>query len=869
MVSILLTAALFIAPASAGKLTTAALDNGLTVLLQEEHERPLISVCVYVNGGSRTESDDLKGLSHYYEHIIFRGGTAGDRQKEEETRRKFGSLGRYAGYTTDDATAYYFLVPKQNFDEALWRFTDAVGNVQVTAEKVEKDRQSIVQELHMRVSDSPSGRAFQLLTETAFPKGPYRYGPIGTEAVVTGASFEKFRTFYQERYVPNHMVLAVVGDFTSAEILEKIRAQFGKYARGKASFEMGTEDSAQTDVREAMECREAAQTYLNVGFRIPAATDPDAAAIQVLQAVLTGSRAARLPQALKEKNALVSDVSSDAPLMKDPYLLSISLEVSPENAEKASRSLFAELKRLRDEPVAADELSRVRAQIEHDTLFAHQSYAAIAQSLCQFGIFGRASDEPRWLSSLLDVSAESIQRVARSILVADGCTVAAICPKAEKMPAYAAIAREALPKSSASAGAARPAAVVLRNRDKKFGFMQVVKEDRSSPVFAAAVVVRGGPLLENKPGAAHLVSRMIAKGTADLTAEQVAKRLAELGLELSSAVREDHISFSLGGPARSAPEGLALLMKLLSAPAFRADDLEKVRTEALSAIAAEADDSFALADRAFLGSLYGGSAAGRDKLGEAKSVTALSAADLSAFHKSAFVPRNVYVSVVGDVAAVEIAKLLEGTAGSLPASKDLPKLPEIARKTLTAVEAHEVPRATKQVVLDLGWSGASISSGDYLAARVASRVLGLRLFYRFVYEKGLAYRMWTLLPPRMAASPLYFQLGVSPENLEKAKGDLLEQTKAYVAELENPNVSMKAELDDVRREIVQNFQLSQETAQGQASTYAYYEAAQLGMDFVDGFEARVNAVKRGAIAEAAKKYFDPAKYVSVTVRKGN
>lgn len=848
---------------------TVVLDNGLTVLLREEHERPLISVCLYVNGGARTESADLQGLSHYYEHIVFRGGT--EKQKEEEMRRRFDTLERYGGYTSDDFTGYYFLVPKANLDEALWRFADGILNLQVTGEKIEKDRQSIVQELHMRVSDSPEGRASQLLTETAFQKSAYRVGAIGTEAVVTGAQIDKFKTFYQERYVPNQMLLAVVGDFSSDEMLEKLRAQFRRYPRGKTSFELGIDEPRQADVREAIDGRESALSYIEVGFKIPAASDPDTPALQVLNAALSGGRASRLVQRLREREAICTDVSSDAPLRKDPYLLDISMQCKPENEEKAIRTLLAELKRLRDEPIATDELSRVRAQLEHDYLLAHESYQAQAESLCEFALLGRAAEEPNWLTALLNVSPETIQRVAREIFVSDGCTLAIVRPKADKTPSYAAAVREALPRSESATSATKAAPIVLRQRDKKFGFMQVLKEDRSAPLFSAAVVIRGGPLLEaaGKAGVANLVGRMVLRGTADLTADQVATKLAAEGLTLQEDTNRDHLLFTLSGPSRSVSEAVKLVMSLLAAPAFRADDLENARKEALAEIAAEADDSYALADRELFGTLYPGVALGRDRLGDAASVAALTAADLSAYHKAAFVPRNVYLSVVGDVAALELAKQVEQTVEGLPLSKELPKLPEIARKEPEAVETRTVPRDTRQVVLDLGWPGPAVTASDYLAAKVASRILGLRLFYRFVYEQGVAYRMWTLLPAQLSAAPLYFQLGVAPENFGKARADLLAQTKAMLDELADPQVSLKTELDDVRRAMIQNFQLSLETTQGQATAYAYYEAAQIGMDFVDSYAEKVNAVKRGAITEAAKKYFDPSRYLAVTVRKGS
>src|SRR4030066_583012 len=123
------------------------LDNGLQVIMKEQHEKNLIAVNAYVKGGSRTETPDISGLSHYYEHLIFRGGT--DKQAELETRKVFQALGTFYGFTSDDVTDYYIITTKENLDEALWRHVDAVLNVKVTQEKGDKRRRGVMEENKM------------------------------------------------------------------------------------------------------------------------------------------------------------------------------------------------------------------------------------------------------------------------------------------------------------------------------------------------------------------------------------------------------------------------------------------------------------------------------------------------------------------------------------------------------------------------------------------------------------------------------------------------------------------------------------------------------------------------------------------------
>src|SRR5580704_6584705 len=133
----------------AEKPVATTLPNGLRIVAKEARGTGLVALACFVDGGNRTEPPELSGLSHYYEHLVFRGGTA--KQKELETRKVFTQLGTFYGYTTEDSTCFYFVVPLSNLDEALWRHRDAVTNVQVTQEKVDKERDVVMNEFRTSV----------------------------------------------------------------------------------------------------------------------------------------------------------------------------------------------------------------------------------------------------------------------------------------------------------------------------------------------------------------------------------------------------------------------------------------------------------------------------------------------------------------------------------------------------------------------------------------------------------------------------------------------------------------------------------------------------------------------------------------------
>src|SRR4030065_1282627 len=315
------------------------LDNGLQVIMKEQHEKNLIAVNAYVKGGSRTESPEISGLSHYYEHLIFRGGT--DKQAELETRKVFQSLGTFYGFTSDDVTDYYIITAKENLEEALWRHADVVMNTKITQETVDTERQVVMEEYNMDW-DRPEYRVYYLMLETAYKVHPYKISPIGLKEVILNSNLEKFKTFYQERYIPNQMVLACVGDFDTEEMLEKIKMLWGGYPKGKDSFELGLTEPEQTDFREASVSMKAANAYLLWAFHIPEGAHFDIPTLDVLNTILSDGENSRLYQALKVKENLVLSVVSYLDKRKDPGLLVLDLQLQPEHEAKVAEIVFEE-----------------------------------------------------------------------------------------------------------------------------------------------------------------------------------------------------------------------------------------------------------------------------------------------------------------------------------------------------------------------------------------------------------------------------------------------------------------------------------------------------------------------------------------------
>lgn len=837
------------------------LPNGLELVVKEDHAKPLVSVYAYVDGGARTEDPARAGLAHYYEHIIFRGGTR--KQKELETRKRFQVLGDFDGFTNFDHTVYGFTVPREHFDEAMRRFFDALFDVQITADKVEKDRQSIVQELHMRVSDDPGGLCNFNLWNTAFGKHPYRFAVIGDRKVVETAKLPLFQTFYAERYVPNLVTIAVVGDVDAGEAAAQVLTHAGPRKSGRASFELGMAEPPQTAMRTVEPPpKDVALTTVAMGFKIPPGDDPIHPTLDVIGTLLGGLKDARLETRLHVgKKPLVAYVYASPATLRDESLFQVTFASEPGDAEAALGGAFDELARLTRDPVAPAELARARNKIVESFIAGNETYRAQANVLGLHASQGRLPLLARYVDEVERVDAEMVRAAARRIFVRERLTVSSLRRDgATKLDPVAAAAKAGLPSAEESRLVSAPRGKP-DSRTLGSGLTLVTVVDRSVPRVTVSLAARGGLLAEDakQAGAHHLLSQSLERGTAKLDAGAFRKRLDDLAAEAGPVAATDYGGFYVSGPARSGKDLVDLCVDAGFRPRLGPAEVEKVRTDALAAIAAVEDDSFALTDREFMRRLYGDGPLGRHLYGDKDSVLRLKPADLRALHARVWVPRNAVLVVAGDIDPAAVGKWVDAATRGLPRTAP-PKLADAAPRGNGAGGDQNVRKAVKQITFDMGSIGIGWDHPDWLALEAARYVLRYRLFYRYVYDEGLAYRMWTLLPRWNGSSPLYYQMGVAPENFDRARKGILAAAEAFARSGMSP-----AELEETKAGLVQQHELRQQTLGGLAGMMVEGLMRGRPASWVMTYSDDVRNLRLDVVNAAARQYLRPKDLATVWV----
>jgi zinc protease len=391
------------------------LANGLRVLVQEVRTAPLATVWCWYRVGSRDEGPGLTGVSHWVEHVNFKGSTNIPRDKVKGIIEQFG--GYWNGYTWIDQTTYTETATSAALDRMLFIEAERMANCLYDPDDCESERTVIISELQGGEND-PDQVLDQEVVATALRAHPYRHPTIGWLSDLETMTREDLVGHYRRFYVPNNATLVVVGDVDHADVLARVERHFGAIPARPIERRVATREPESIGERRVRITREGTTAYLKVAYHAPAFADPDFFPMLVLDAVLTGAkglnlwasfrtpppqRSARLYRALVDQG-LASAVQGGLVPTADPYLYTVSVTVSDGVSLAAAEDvLVAQLDAVRDHGIDGRELERAKRQLRARTVFEGDSIANIAHQLGYFDVIGT------W--RVLDTLAERIEGV--------------------------------------------------------------------------------------------------------------------------------------------------------------------------------------------------------------------------------------------------------------------------------------------------------------------------------------------------------------------------------------------------------------------------------------------------------------------------
>jgi zinc protease len=422
----------------------STLDNGLKVLIQEEHTAPLVSVWCWYKVGSRDEPPGLTGVSHWCEHMNFKGTAHIPRDQVKGIIEQYG--GSWNGYTWIDQTTYVETATRDALDRMLFIESERMASCLYHPDDCESERTVIISELQGGEND-PDQLLDQELTATAFKAHPYRHPTIGWLSDLQTMTRDDLYSYYRRHYAPNNATLVIVGDVDTDEALRRVDHHFGGIAAGPAIARLLTVEPEQTGERRVTLRKEGTAAYLKVAYHAPAISDPRFFPLLALDAVLTGAkglnlwaslrvpppqRSTRLYRALVE-GALASCVSGSLLPTADPFLFTISATATDGvSLASVEAEMLEQLDRVPREGVTEPELDKAKAQLKARLVFEGDSVTNIAHQLGYFETIASVRDILNAPEAIAAVTLDEVAAAAQTVLTADNRTIGWFDPQKAK-----------------------------------------------------------------------------------------------------------------------------------------------------------------------------------------------------------------------------------------------------------------------------------------------------------------------------------------------------------------------------------------------------------------------------------------------------
>jgi zinc protease len=828
------------------EVTVAALSNGLTVIVQENHVAPVATVrCFVKNTGSAYEGKNLgAGLSHVLEHVVAGGSTA--HRSEKEIAKIVDTFGGATNAATSvDQTMFYIDCPAKNTLAAVELVADAMQHVKFEPKEFARELTVVRREL----ADGEVNRQrvlWKLLQQTVYSTHPARHPVIGYLDVLNATTNQTIIDFYHDRYVPNNQVFVVVGDVKTKSVLDEVAKQYTGTPRGRETYIPFQDEPEQIAPREAVSEMEGATYDMVFAWPTVKLSNADLFALDIAAYILGEGESSRLTERLRNQEQIVLGAScvSDTPHYV-AGMFAVMAVSRPNTWEKASKEIQREVYRLRDELVGPEELAKAKKQKAAEFVFSRQTVAQMAESLgrnmlsCDDPLFDKV-----YVEGIQRVTAEQVREVARRYFVPQRLNRIIIAP-----PGGA-------PKLTGKSAEATEGKIRLERLPN--GLRVLLKRDAHLPMVNIQAVVLGGSLADSDAtaGRSGLVGAMLDRGTAQHSARQIAEYFDSIGGNLSMGAGR----FTLFGSATTLKGDLAgaaeLLAECFTKPTFPDDEFAKVQQLALGAIARRADNPQQEIGELFFNSLPDASPYHVIQGGTVESVKKLTAKDLREYHAKYVVPNNMVVSVFGDIEPEASLALVKKHFGSLKADAGFQPLsfnrPNSINKTLA--RHKKIGKATGMVML--GYPTASIfDKKEYAEMTVLGAVMaGYQYPGGWLHNElrgaGLVYGVHAM--QMTGPAPGYFAI-IAQTRPDKV-GEVVSRIERNVAKAKEGRISGEEFQIAVKRIIALHAQ--DNTAIGQqAQEAAIDELFGLGYDYRKTFDARIEAVTRKGVVEAARRYF--------------
>ncbi len=831
------------------------LKNKMDVIFEKISNVNIVSIFFVIKVGSGNEEKGKEGISHFLEHIIFKGSK---NFSAKDITEKIESLGgSINGYTSLDETAFYITIPKRNWKQGFYILQDMVFNPKFSESDFENERKVIIEELKGG-KDNPFKLLIDETFSSIFKKHPYKNPVIGFQESIKSLLLNDLKEFYKKYYVPENILLTVVGNLKEEDIkneifnLEKI-----SHNQSIKLIRKNIQEPEQKKLQLRIVNSEVNQFYLNLVFKIKIKEPKDLISVQLLSLILGEFEHSFLRDRLKNKMQLVTDIGSFIFFTKDYLIFNIHSQF-PKNIspKKVIKAVLKELANFNNEVILPDQLLKAKINFKTEKIFMRESVSGEAKNIIFYHLLtGSYKNEEKFYKTADKINEKDIKKVFKKFFNLNNGNIILLAPEQykESLKIKDFISSKATPKKIRE----KLELITLDN-----GIKIVYKKIDRLPLISFKVATLGGLKYEDKDknGIANFMTKTWLRGSKNYFYKEIENRF-----DFFSGFID-----TFSGRNSSGIHGVVLdeffepafdiVFDILNNPLFLESEIENVRKEISEKIIAEKDDIFTEAIRFFYKTLFKNHYYGLTIKGEIDSIKRIKRNDIVNFYKKIVKSQNIVIGITGKIGSNHI----DFICNSLMKIKNSDFNPGIEKLDIFNKYNFQRKKINKnQSYITTGFLAPSVEHDDIINLKIIKSIVGNhsgRLFNYLREDAGLCYSTFAFMMNGLEASAFGIFVSTSSENedivIEKLKKSILTLKEEGITdeEISKAKNSIKGSIDNYNQKF-----LNVNTSNVFNILYG------LGKNYNKEFLKKLNKIKKQNLMETIEKYFNPEKFTFAVI----
>jgi zinc protease len=847
------------------------LDNGLTLIVHEDHKAPIVAVNVWYHVGSKNEKLGKTGFAHLFEHLMFNGSENFDDDYFQALERVGAT--DLNGTTNNDRTNYFQNVPTSATDLSLWMESDRMGHLLGAVNQGKLDEQrGVVQNEKRQGDNQPYAVAYEMIQHNTYPKGhPYSWTVIGSLEDLNAASLEDVHEWFKTYYGAANAVLVVAGDITAQEAKEKVELYFGDIPSGPPIKRHDVWVAKMEGAKKQLAQDRVPQSRIYKTWNIPEWKNEELVYLDLVSDVLAMGKVSRFYKRLVYEDQIATDARASYSPGEIGSQFNIVATAKPGiELSIVENAIDEELAKFLAEGPTQKELDRIRTQ--HIANFVRGierigGFGGKSDILAQSEVYGGSPDYyKKKLKWVANATIEDLQKTAIKWL-SDGVNILEVHPFPKYTENPIGADRSKLPETGAPPVAKFPE---IQETTLSNGLKIMLAQRNAIPVVNFRMMVDAGYASDQfgLPGTASLALSMMDEGTIGRTSLQISEELALLGANITTGSNLDMSTVSMSALKSNLDKSLDLYADVLLSPSFPQKELDRLKKQAIAGILREKSSPVQMALRVFPQYIYGKDHAYGlpfTGTGYEESVQNISKEDLLNFHQTWIRPNNSTLVVVGDITLDEVESKLEDLFSDWE-SKDAPKknISDVSLKGKSTIYLMDKPGAQQSVIL-AGHAAPPKADKDNIALESMNTILGgsftSRINMNLREDKHWSYGSRSMLLGARGQRPFLVYALVQTD---KTKESVQEVVKELNGILTNRPVN-DVELNKIKLNKTLRMPGSWETGNAIAGSLGEMVRYGYPKDYYDTYSSKITSLSLNDMNKAAKRVVQPNKIDWVVV----